>query len=114
MTAVRKILEDLDITDSVIAIGVAKGVDRDAGRERFFVKGKPDFTLPRAIPCSTSSSACATRHIVLRSGHTGHGARRRWSRTRWTKSAASARPASGRFCSTSGRRKPCRGRQSAT
>lgn len=50
MTAVRKILEDLEITDSVIAIGVAKGVDRDAGRERFFVKDKPDFTLPPRDP----------------------------------------------------------------
>ncbi|UJW73229.1 excinuclease ABC subunit UvrC [Rhizobium sp. SL42] len=50
MSAVRKILEDLDITDSVIAIGVAKGVDRDAGRERFFVAGKPDFTLPPRDP----------------------------------------------------------------
>lgn len=50
MTAVRKILADLDITDSVIAIGVAKGVDRDAGRERFFVEGKPDFTLPPRDP----------------------------------------------------------------
>ncbi|QEE47310.1 excinuclease ABC subunit UvrC [Rhizobium sp. WL3] len=50
MSAVRKILEELDITDSVIAIGVAKGVDRDAGRERFFVQGKPDFTLPPRDP----------------------------------------------------------------
>lgn len=50
MTAVRKILDELDITDSVIAIGVAKGVDRDAGRERFFVQGKPDFTLPPRDP----------------------------------------------------------------
>ncbi|MDQ0421756.1 excinuclease ABC subunit C [Peteryoungia aggregata LMG 23059] len=50
MTAVRKILDELDITDSVIAIGVAKGVDRDAGRERFFVEGKPDFTLPPRDP----------------------------------------------------------------
>jgi excinuclease ABC subunit C len=50
MTAVRKILDELDITDSVIAIGVAKGVDRDAGRERFFVKDKPDFTLPPRDP----------------------------------------------------------------
>ncbi|MGL4199617.1 MAG: excinuclease ABC subunit UvrC, partial [Allorhizobium sp.] len=41
MSAVRKILDELDITESVIAIGVAKGVDRDAGRERFFVEGKP-------------------------------------------------------------------------
>ncbi len=50
MTAVRKILDELDITDSVVAIGVAKGVDRDAGRERFFVQGKPDFTLPPRDP----------------------------------------------------------------
>jgi excinuclease ABC subunit C len=50
MSAVRKILDELDITDSVIAIGVAKGVDRDAGRERFFVQGKPDFTLPPRDP----------------------------------------------------------------
>jgi excinuclease ABC subunit C len=50
MSAVRKILDELDITDSVIAIGVAKGVDRDAGRERFFVHGKPDFTLPPRDP----------------------------------------------------------------
>jgi excinuclease ABC subunit C len=50
MTAVRKILDELDITDSVIAIGVAKGVDRDAGRERFFVEGKPDLTLPPRDP----------------------------------------------------------------
>ncbi|NKN38029.1 excinuclease ABC subunit UvrC [Agrobacterium sp. a22-2] len=50
MTAVRTILEELGITDSVIAIGVAKGVDRDAGRERFFAAGKADFTLPPRDP----------------------------------------------------------------
>ncbi|MGV1803188.1 excinuclease ABC subunit UvrC [Agrobacterium vitis] len=50
MTAVRAILKELDITDCVTAIGVAKGVDRDAGRERFFVQGKPDFTLPPRDP----------------------------------------------------------------
>ena len=50
MTAVRAILDDLDIRDCVTAIGVAKGVDRDAGRERFFVEGKPDFTLPPRDP----------------------------------------------------------------
>ncbi|MDY6962723.1 MAG: excinuclease ABC subunit UvrC, partial [Pseudomonadota bacterium] len=36
MTAVRTILDELGIRDVVTAIGVAKGVDRDAGRERFF------------------------------------------------------------------------------
>lgn len=50
MTAVRTILDELGIRDCVTAIGVAKGVDRDAGRERFFVEGKPDFTLPPRDP----------------------------------------------------------------
>jgi len=50
MTAVRAILEELGITESVIAIGVAKGVDRDAGRERFFPPGHESFTLPPRDP----------------------------------------------------------------
>ncbi|AVA21000.1 MULTISPECIES: excinuclease ABC subunit UvrC [unclassified Rhizobium] len=50
MTAVRAILEELGITDSVIAIGVAKGVDRDAGRERFFAPARESFTLPPRDP----------------------------------------------------------------
>ncbi|WP_454745381.1 excinuclease ABC subunit UvrC [Ciceribacter selenitireducens] len=50
MTAVRAILDELGISDSVTAIGVAKGVDRDAGRERFFALGRPDFTLPPRDP----------------------------------------------------------------
>jgi len=50
MTAVRAILADLGIEDRVAAIGVAKGQDREAGRERFFVQGKPSFTLPVRDP----------------------------------------------------------------
>ncbi|WP_192362280.1 excinuclease ABC subunit UvrC [Mesorhizobium mediterraneum] len=50
MTAVRKILADLGIEDRVQAIGIAKGQDRDAGRERFFVTGKPPFSLPVRDP----------------------------------------------------------------
>jgi excinuclease ABC subunit C len=50
MTAVRAILEELGITNAVTAIGVAKGVDRDAGRERFFAAGRPDFSLPPRDP----------------------------------------------------------------
>ncbi|WP_064682127.1 excinuclease ABC subunit UvrC [Rhizobium bangladeshense] len=50
MTAVRAILAELGITDSVIAIGIAKGVDRDAGRERFFPPGRESFTLPPRDP----------------------------------------------------------------
>ncbi|MCZ4287946.1 excinuclease ABC subunit UvrC [Hoeflea alexandrii] len=50
MSAVRTILEELGIADKIKAIGVAKGMDREAGRERFFVEGKPDFTLPPRDP----------------------------------------------------------------
>ncbi|MBN9241513.1 MAG: excinuclease ABC subunit UvrC [Mesorhizobium sp.] len=50
MTAVRKILADLGIEDRIAAIGVAKGQDREAGRERFFARDKPSFTLPVRDP----------------------------------------------------------------
>ncbi|HEV7306176.1 excinuclease ABC subunit UvrC [Ensifer sp.] len=50
MTAVRAILNELDVEDCVTAIGVAKGVDRDAGRERFFALGRDSFTLPPRDP----------------------------------------------------------------
>lgn len=50
VSAVREILAQLGLGDHVISIGIAKGVDRDAGRERFFVSGKPAFTLPPRDP----------------------------------------------------------------
>lgn len=50
MTAVRQILVDLGVEDRVVAIGVAKGQDREAGRERFFALGKAPFTLPVRDP----------------------------------------------------------------
>ncbi|QYA09249.1 excinuclease ABC subunit UvrC [Agrobacterium larrymoorei] len=50
MTAVRTILDELGIRDCVTAIGVAKGVDRDAGRERFFADMRSDFSLPPRDP----------------------------------------------------------------
>ncbi len=50
MSAVRKILADLGIEDRVTAIGIAKGVDREAGRERFFVTGREPFMLPPRDP----------------------------------------------------------------
>ncbi|KQU91312.1 excinuclease ABC subunit C [Mesorhizobium sp. Root102] len=50
MTAVRKILADLGIEDRVVAIGIAKGQDRDAGRERFFVRDRDSFSLPVRDP----------------------------------------------------------------
>jgi excinuclease ABC subunit C len=50
MSAVREILATLGIADRVQAIGVAKGVDRDAGRERFFIDGREPFMLPMRDP----------------------------------------------------------------
>ena len=50
MSAVRAILDELGIADKVAAIGVAKGVDRDAGRERFFARGRDPFMLPPRDP----------------------------------------------------------------
>ncbi len=50
MSAVRTILDELGIRDCVTAIGVAKGVDRDAGRERFFTDNRSDFSLPPRDP----------------------------------------------------------------
>jgi excinuclease ABC subunit C len=50
MSAVRAMLDELGIADKVTAIGVAKGVDRDAGRERFFAKGREPFMLPVRDP----------------------------------------------------------------
>ncbi|MCR4267780.1 excinuclease ABC subunit UvrC [Nitratireductor sp. ZSWI3] len=50
LAAATQILEDLGIADRVTAIGVAKGVDRDAGRERFFMAGRSSFSLPPRDP----------------------------------------------------------------
>jgi excinuclease ABC subunit C len=50
MSAVRSILDGLGVANDVTAIGVAKGVDREAGRERFFVEGRQPFVLPVRDP----------------------------------------------------------------
>ncbi|MAS11670.1 MAG: excinuclease ABC subunit C [Nitratireductor sp.] len=50
LAAVTQVLEELGIAGLVTAIGVAKGVDRDAGRERFFIAGRNPFSLPVRDP----------------------------------------------------------------
>ncbi|MEN0000614.1 MAG: excinuclease ABC subunit UvrC [Pseudomonadota bacterium] len=50
LNAVKTILDELGVGDAVELIGVAKGVDRDAGRERFFIPGRGDFSLPPRDP----------------------------------------------------------------
>ncbi|MEJ8472658.1 excinuclease ABC subunit UvrC [Roseibium algae] len=49
LTAVRETLEELGLTD-VPLVGIAKGPDRDAGREKFFITGKQAFMLPERDP----------------------------------------------------------------
>lgn len=50
MGVVRKMLSELGVDTVVTAIGVAKGVDREAGRERFFMSGRQPFMLPPRDP----------------------------------------------------------------
>jgi excinuclease ABC subunit C len=45
----RQVLVELGIED-IAVVGIAKGPDRDAGRERFFVAGKPPFSLEPRDP----------------------------------------------------------------
>jgi excinuclease ABC subunit C len=49
VAAVRSILEDLGVED-VAMIGVAKGIDRDLGKEEFHRTGRPPFALPHNSP----------------------------------------------------------------
>lgn len=75
--AVRQILGELGISQLVTSIGIAKGVDREAGRERFLLKVSKPLRCLRAIRFSISFSACAMKHTVSPLAHTGQGARRK-------------------------------------
>ncbi|HSZ51810.1 MAG TPA: excinuclease ABC subunit UvrC [Caulobacteraceae bacterium] len=44
LAAVQEVMADLGV-DDIAVVGVAKGPDRDAGLERFFLPGKPPFML---------------------------------------------------------------------
>ena len=47
--AVMEVMADLGV-DDIAVVGVAKGPDRDAGLERFFIPGKPYFMLEPKSP----------------------------------------------------------------
>jgi excinuclease ABC subunit C len=49
LSAVQGVLDELGVED-VALVGVAKGPDRDAGREHFYVTGKPSFMLEARDP----------------------------------------------------------------
>jgi excinuclease ABC subunit C len=49
LSATREVLDGLSLHGLAI-VGIAKGPDRNAGRERFFMPGKPPFSLPPNDP----------------------------------------------------------------
>jgi len=46
LSAVREVMEELGLWGEIPVVAIAKGVDRNAGRETFHVPGKPEFQLP--------------------------------------------------------------------
>ncbi len=50
LSAVREVLEALDLPKQITLVGIAKGEDRDAGRETFHQPGRQPFMLPARDP----------------------------------------------------------------
>lgn len=50
LAAANAVLDRLDIADRLTVVAIAKGADREAGRERFHIKGQADFSLPVRDP----------------------------------------------------------------
>nr|WP_244265758.1 excinuclease ABC subunit UvrC [Pseudovibrio hongkongensis] len=49
LSVVQEVMQELGVAD-IPVVGIAKGPDRDAGREKFFIEGKPSFMLPERDP----------------------------------------------------------------
>ncbi len=49
VSAVRAVMQEMGV-EGIAMVGVAKGVDRDAGKEEFHVTGKRPFALPHRDP----------------------------------------------------------------
>ena len=50
LNAVKEVIARLELPREVTFIGIAKGEERDAGREKFFMEGKEPFMLPHRDP----------------------------------------------------------------
>jgi excinuclease ABC subunit C len=50
LNAVLGVVGEMNLPRAVTFIGIAKGEERDAGRETFFMAGKPGFKLPHRDP----------------------------------------------------------------
>ena len=50
LNAVREVISEMSLPREVTFIGIAKGEERDAGREKFFIEGREPFMLPARDP----------------------------------------------------------------
>ncbi|GLQ52770.1 excinuclease ABC subunit UvrC [Devosia nitrariae] len=50
LNAVRQVIAELNLSRQVTFIGIAKGEERDAGREKFHMEGREAFMLPHRDP----------------------------------------------------------------
>ena len=50
LSAVKETLDELGATEKTTLVAIAKGPDRNAGRETFFMPGRPAFTMPPKTP----------------------------------------------------------------
>lgn len=50
LNAVLEVVREMGIEDDLTIVGIAKGVDRNAGREKFFRAGRDMFQLPEKDP----------------------------------------------------------------
>jgi len=50
LNAVREVISGMNLAREVTFIGIAKGEERDAGREKFFMEGRDAFMLPHRDP----------------------------------------------------------------
>ena len=50
LSSVVEVMEELGVLDRTTLVAIAKGPDRNAGRETFFMPGRASFTLPPKTP----------------------------------------------------------------
>ena len=96
LNAVKEIFEGLGLTQ-VSLLAVAKGPDRDAGRETLFMP-EGSSSSSRATRRCTSFSGCGTRRIGLSSAHTANCAKKTFAKPACRRSPGSAPHESGRCC----------------
>lgn len=50
LSAVKEVLEEIDVWGEFLVVAISKGPDRHAGREEFHVDNQPSFTMPKNDP----------------------------------------------------------------